>query len=190
MSTNRYSSLLEVECPEIEDLSCEIGQKADLSKAILRETLLRNALETFKRFTYVDTKGILPVEDAARNGVGNCISLSCLMALTLEKVGVPETEMYIAIGVRTVDPARLHAYLLVRGDSSGEFFLIDPEFRRLVRFSIERFLSKYRVHVIFNRNKLAVKPEEKQSVLERLASIPTVSVEPQAAHTISSATPN
>jgi len=174
MSINRYSSLLAVECPEIEDLSCEIGHKAGPIASMTRETLLQKALETFKRFTYVDTKGIFSVEEAARNGVGNCISLSCLMALTLEKLGVPHADMYVCIGARLVDSMRVHAYLLLRGNSSGEFFLIDPEFRRLVQFSIERFMSKYRVHLLFNRTMVAVKPEEKQSVLEQLASLSAV----------------
>lgn len=174
MSANRYCDLLRVECAEIQDLASEIKQQQDASGEPSRQLLLYKALEVFRRFTYVDTKGMLPVQDGARNRQGNCISLSCLMALTLEKLGFSSEEVYVFIGVRIVDPTRVHAYLLLRGDSAGDFFVIDPEFRRLVPFSIKRFWSKYRAHVIFNRSNAAVKAEEKQWVLERLASIAAV----------------
>jgi len=151
MAAARYSDRIEPGHAAVHQVAAAIARCAGNQKGLAdREWLAAAAGHFLQSFQFVDTRGPVPIEETVRSRQGNCLALSCLLASALKHLGVLEHGVAVFAGCRLLQPERLHAYVLARGEKPGELTLVDPQFMKPMNLSLQGFWERHRVYVLFD----------------------------------------
>jgi len=151
MAAARYSDRVQPGNSAVHQVAAAIARFAGNREGLTDGEWLAAAAGYFlQSFQFVDTRGPVPIEETVRSRRGNCLALSCLLASALKHLGVLKHGVAVFAGCRLLQPERLHAYVLTRGEKPEELTLVDPQFMKPMGLSLQGFWERYRVYVLFD----------------------------------------